>query len=135
MQGGDGEAVAVEDDEASLEGDFVVLQDLVDLGEGGGGEGLLVSERDVGEFDGDGVGLGAGVGGGVVIELEGHAVGVVAHLGDGLREPAVDGAVHQQVAEEKHEDQGNDGDQDGSPEHAGAEAGAEDRGCAGRRRA
>ena len=56
----------------------------------------------------------------------GHAVGVVAHLGDGLREPAVDGAVHQQVAEGEHEDERNEGDQHRSPEHAGAQAGAED---------
>ncbi len=68
----------------------------------------------------------AGVGGGVAEELEGGAVGVVAHLGDGLREPAVDGAVHQQIAEGEHEDEWDEGDEDGSPEHAGAEAGAED---------
>ncbi len=59
----------------------------------------------------------------------GHAVGVVAHLGDGLREPAVDGAVHEQVGEGVHEDEGEERDQDGSPEHAGAEACAEDAGA------
>ena len=55
-----------------------------------------------------------------------HAVGVVAHFGDGLREPAVDGAVHQQVAEGEHEGERDEGDEDGSPKHAGAETGAED---------
>ena len=119
-------AVAIEDDEAALEGELVVLEDAVDgssvAGDGGCGACASgMSER----LDGDGVGFGAGVGGGVAVELERHAVGVVAHLGDGLREPAVDGAVHQQVAEGEHEDEGDEGDEDRSPEHAGAEAGAE----------
>ncbi len=126
VQRGDGEAVAVEDDEAALEGDLMVLEDAIEGGERGGGEGLGCVDLCVGELDGDGVGFGAGVGVGVVVELEGHGVGVVVHLGDGLGEPAVDGAIHQQVAEGEHEDEGDEGDEDCSPEHAGAEAGAED---------
>ncbi len=88
------------------------------------GEGVV--EWDVGELAGHGVGFGARVGGGVVVELECHAVGVVVHLGDGLGEPAVDGAIHQQIAEGEHEDEGDERDKNGSPEHAGAETGAED---------
>ena len=46
--------------------------------------------------------------------------------GDGLREPALDGAVHQQVAEGEHEDERDERDEHRSPQHAGAQAGAED---------
>ena len=126
VQGGDGLAVAIDDGEAALEGELVALEDAVDCGERVGEGWLGCAERKAGELDGDGVGFGAGVGGGVAEELEGHAVGVVAHLRDGLREPAVDRAVHQQVAEGEHEDERDERDEDGSPEHAGAQAGAED---------
>ena len=68
----------------------------------------------------------ARVGRGVLGKLQRHAVGVVAHLGDRLGEPAVDGAVHQAVAEDRHEDDGDERDQHGPPQHARAQARAHD---------
>src|SRR6202044_1428600 len=114
------------DDEAALEGNLVALEDAVNCGDGVGGERLRVGGGQVGKGDGDAVGFGSGVGVGVLVELESHGVGVVAHLRNGLGEPAIDGAVHQQIAEGEHEGQGNEGDEDGSPQHAGAKASAED---------
>src|ERR1700727_1802847 len=51
---------------------------------------------------GNGLCFGAGVGSGVTGELKCHVVAVVPHLRSGLREPAVNGAVHQLIAEGEH---------------------------------
>jgi hypothetical protein len=59
-------------------------------------------------------------------QLKRDAGGVVAQLGDGLREPAIDRAVHQQEAEEEHEKRRRERKQDGADEHPRTQPRAED---------
>src|SRR5665213_4631884 len=74
----------------------------------------------------DGIRLDAGVGRGVLGKRERHVVAVVAHLRYRLPKPAVDGTVHQQIAEGEHEGNGQKAHQHGAPEHPRAQTRSQD---------
>ena len=85
VERGDGVAFAVDDGEAALQGDFVLMQDAVDGSAEGAARGWCCGAafRAVvgsGQRRGDGFGLDARVGRGVLGELQRERVGVVAHL-------------------------------------------------------
>ena len=61
------------------------------------------------------------IAGDVLRQFQHDAGGVLAQLGRVGREPAVDGVVHEQVAEKEHEDGGGQGDQHRAQHHAGAQ--------------
>ena len=126
MVGQQGVVFAVQDDKAALQGEVMRPQRSLNGREVGVAlvPGMAaVKGRRPGEFHGESFGFRAGVVVGVALQRGQHAFGVVAHFGDGLREPAVYGAVHQQIAEGEHEGERHQRDKDGSPEHAGAQAG------------
>ena len=74
---------------------------------------------------GDGLRLNAGIVGHILGQFLHHAGGVVAQFRSVGREPAVDGAVHQLKAEQKHQHRGGKGDERRAQHHARAQPGAE----------
>ena len=93
-----------------MRGQHVLQRWHVAIGRAGGGDGLRFAAR---------------VAGDVLRQLLHDARGVFAEFGGGLREPAVDGAVHEQEAEQEHEDRGRERDEGGAENHARAQARAE----------
>jgi len=73
----------------------------------------------------DSLRLRASILGGVLGELKRDACGVFTELRHRLREPAIDGAVHQQVAEQEHEQGGRKAKDERTGEQARADAGSE----------
>ena len=91
------------DDESALKGRDVLLQFVVEAG------GIFVREGVLKFFGlGDGLGFRGGVESGVVEEQRGHGGSIGADLFDGLREPLVDGAVHEPVGEPEHGNHGQE---------------------------
>jgi hypothetical protein len=117
-------AVAIDDGEAALQGDVMVVQFAQCSG-----LRVAAGRRQRGKADGDGLRFGMRVVGSVLRYVGDESVGLVAHLRTGLREPTLDGAIHQQVAKQEHEDEWDERNQDCSPQHAGAQTRAQDTGA------
>ena len=110
----------VDEDETTLESDAMLFQVSV--------HGLVILPGELllnGWRRGQGRGFCPGIGGSILLQFNSNAAGLCAHLRDGLREPAVYCAVHQDIAKEEKEERRSEGEKESADQHAGADARAE----------
>ena len=106
--------LVVDEDESALKGDAMRPENslqcgLVGIGRAGSGDRLCFAARIAGD---------------VLGQLQHDAGGVFAQFRGVRREPAVDGAVHELKAEQKHENRWRERDEGGAEHHAGAKTSA-----------
>ncbi len=112
--------IVVDDDEAAGERDAMTAYHAES-----GKDVLLVEAAVQGDGAGERFGFGAGIFLRILRELQCDAGGVFAQLRHRLREPAVDGAIQQQIAEEKHEQRWRETEDERAREQARPETRAE----------